>query len=357
MRTPQLSSRAAVACQATQSAPPATPAPVTADAANPASSKPTHVINVIPNNGVWRPSGIPPVMGAHLMASGVVAPITTSKGPGLDVAVHEFQYHEAETEVSIVLHATQAVAVNAVTRAVTEASEAAIKEKGSFTVALSGGSLSSQLAPLANAKGVQWDKFHVFWADERNVPLDHEDSNARQVTETLLGKVGIPAAQIHKIQEGLPVDKAAVQYEGQLLSTPRSVLPVNKDGLPVIDLILLGVGPDGHTASLFPNRKEVAITDKWVLPVSNSPKPPPERITLSLPVLNAAKDVIYVALGESKAEIVQRVLEVQALPGALPSQLVRPKGGKLKWLLDVSSAQNLDIAAWEDKKKFPRSVL
>lgn len=96
--------------------------------------------------------------------------------------------------------------------------------------------------------------------------------------------------------------------------------------------------------------------DKWVLPVSNSPKPPAERITLSLPVINAGKEVVFVALGESKAEVVQRVLEVQALPGSLPSQLVRPKVGRLKWLLDVQSAQFLDIASWGESKRFPRSM-
>ncbi|MEW5302837.1 MAG: hypothetical protein WDW36_005580 [Sanguina aurantia] len=303
----------------------------------------------------------PPVMGAHLMASGIVAPTSTSKGPGMDVAVHEFQYHDQENDVTVVLHATPAAAVNGLTRLITDASVAAIKAKGSFTLVLSGGSLLNQLAQLAvpaqkgNAS-IAWDKVHIFFADERNVPHDSADSNYKGALASFLGKVPIPAGQVHAILENLPVRNAAVQYEGQLMSLPPSILPVNADGLPVFDCILLGVGPDGHTASLFPNRVELSVVDKWILPVSNSPKPPAERITLSLPVINAGKEVVFVALGESKAEVVQRVLEVQALPGSLPAQLIRPKTGRLKWLLDVQSAQFLDIASWGESKRFPRSI-
>jgi len=119
----------------------------------------------------------------------------------------------------------------------------------------------------------------------------------------------------------------------------------------VFDLIALGIGPDGHVASLFPNRPEIAVTDRWVIPVSASPKPPPERITFTLPVINAAKDVLVIALGEGKAEIVQRVLEVQALPGALPAQLVRAgEGGRVRWVLDAFSAQELNIGDWDASK-------
>ena len=148
---------------------------------------------------------------------------------------------------------------------------------------------------------------------------------------------------------------AAVEYNGQLLSLPQDVLPRNSAGFPVFDLILLGLGPDGHVASLFPNKSQTAATEGWVLHVEDSPKPPPERITMTMPVINAAKEVIVVAFGGGKAEIVQRVLEVQALPGSLPAQLVRPDSGRLTWYLDSESAQNLKIQSWEDKKEFPRS--
>lgn len=164
--------------------------------------------------------------------------------------------------------------------------------------------------------------------------------------------------KVFAIQEGLSVDQAAKHYEGRLLGLPASVLPRTADGkLPVFDLILLGVGPDGHVASLFPNAKQTAEKEGWVLPVSNSPKPPPERITFTMPAINAAKEVFVVAVGESKAEIVQRALEVQALPGALPVQLVRPGSGKLKWVLDSLSAQELRLEDWPSgSKAFPRNA-
>ena len=114
-------------------------------------------------------------------------------------------------------------------------------------------------------------------------------------------------------------------------------------------------GPDGHVASLFSHRSSLSEDVKWVVPISNSPKPPSERISMTLPVINAAKDVVFLALGEGKAEVVQRTLEVQALPGSLPAQLVRPESGKTRWFLDVQSAQHLNIASWEEAKLFPRS--
>lgn len=134
-----------------------------------------------------------------------------------------------------------------------------------------------------------------------------------------------------------------------------AVLPRTDDGFPIIDLVILGVGPDGHVASLFPNRKETAAMEGWVLPVQNSPKPPSDRITLTMPVLNAAKEVVVVASGKGKTEIVHRALEVQSLPGALPVQLVQPKNGSLTWIVDKNAANDLRVNSWEEKKLFPRS--
>jgi len=213
------------------------------------------------------------------------------------------------------------------------------------------------LSSIAEVKGADFSKWWVFFVDERNVPHDSADSNYKGANDALLGRVGIPQEQIFAIQEHLPVDQAATNYEGRLLGLDPSVLPRTPDHSPVFDLILLGIGPDGHVASLFPNRPETAVTKGWVLPVSNSPKPPPERITFTLPAINAAKEVTVVAVGESKAETVQRVLEVQALPGALPAQMVRPTNGKLKWVLDSLSAQGLRLEDWEaGGKAFPRNV-
>jgi 6-phosphogluconolactonase len=213
------------------------------------------------------------------------------------------------------------------------------------------------LSSIADVRGIDFSKWWVFFVDERNVPLASADSNFKGAQDALLGRVGIPASQIFALQEGLSVQQAATNYEGRLLGLPDSVLPRTEDrSLPVFDLILLGIGPDGHVASLFPNAPETAATSGWVLPVSSSPKPPPERITFTMPAINAAKEVAVVAVGESKAEIVQRALEVQALPGALPAQLVRPSSGKLKWVLDSMSAQNLQLEDWASGKGFPRSM-
>lgn len=213
------------------------------------------------------------------------------------------------------------------------------------------------LSSIAEVKGADFSKWWVFFVDERNVPHDSLDSNYKGAHEALLGRVGIPAEQVFAIHEHLPVEQAATNYEGRLVGLDAAVLPRTPDNFPVFDLILLGIGPDGHVASLFPNRPEVSVTKGWVLPVSNSPKPPPERITFTLPAINSAKEIVVVAVGESKAETVQRVMEVQALPGALPAQMVRPSaGGKLKWVLDSLSAQELKLEDWETSKAFPRNV-
>jgi 6-phosphogluconolactonase len=318
-----------------------------------------YIINVIPKNGDGKHpvNGVPSVMGAHLMASGFVAPVSTSSGAGMNVYPPEVAYYSKPGEgINVMLHATATAAASSLAKIVAEASEAAIKAKGSFTLVLSGGSLPSSLSTLLTYKGnIQWDKFHILFVDERNVPHSSDESNLKAAREALLSKVPIPVTQVYGILEGQGVREAAVHYEGQLVGLPTSVLPRNAQGFPVFDLMLLGVGPDGHVASLFPHRSSLTETKRWVLPIDNSPKPPPERITFTLPVINAAKEVVFVALGVGKAEVVQRTLEVQALPGALPAQLVRPESGKLRWLLDVSSAQNLDIANWDKVKQFPRS--
>lgn len=154
------------------------------------------------------------------------------------------------------------------------------------------------------------------------------------------------------------MDQAATAYAGRMMSLPKHVLPRNEAGLPVHDLMLLGIGYDGHVASLFPNTGATSCDDgRWVLPVSNSPKPPPERITMTMPVINAARHVVMVATGESKADIVQRALETQALPGSVPAQMLAPVDGKLTWMLDANSASLLSPLDWEDSKMWPRSEI
>jgi 6-phosphogluconolactonase len=318
-----------------------------------AQATPSPLINVIPKSQ-WD-NGVPPVMGAHLMASGVIAPLSTSKGAGVDLVPHLFQYHTDATKTEIALYITPEKAAQGLATSVIEAAAAAIKKKGSFTLVLSGGSLISQLSGLVGQKGVEWSKWFIFFVDERNVPHSSPDSNFKGANEALLSKVPIPEANIISIAENMPATSAAIIYEGRLLALPTSVLPRNEAGLPVFDLMLLGVGPDGHIGSLFPNTSQTAAVERWVLPVEDSPKPPSARITMTMPVINASKECIFVCLGDGKAEIVSRTLEVQSLPGALPAQMVRPTHGKVRWVLDVAAAQYLDIARWGEPKRFPRS--
>jgi 6-phosphogluconolactonase len=237
---------------------------------------------------------------------------------------------------------------------VLKAAEAAIDEKGAFTLALSGGSLLKALALFSPAK-VDFSSWWIFFVDERNVSHSSDDSTFKGAKEAFLSKVGIPESQILEIHEGFSAAEAAINYEGRMLDVPSSVLPRDAEGFPIIDCMLLGTGPDGHIASLFPNSSELAQKEGWILPVTNSPKPPPARISMTLPVINAAKQCIFLATGSGKAEVVHRVLECQALPGALPAQLVRPKNGTVTWLLDLESSAQLEIADWDNKKSYPRS--
>jgi len=321
-----------------------------------AGAPPPPSINVIPDNGKWA-NGIPPVMGAHLMASGSVAPISTSTGCGTGVK-HVFQYHEAEGEGVIMQYGNAAQICSALAKKIAAASAEAVAERGAFTLVLSGGSLPSLLADLAAQKGVEFDKWTVLFVDERNVSHANPDSNYKAAKEAILARCGVPEAQIIKIGEDLPVAQAATAYAGDMMRLPRSVLPRDADDLPVLDMILLGVGPDGHVGSLFPNTAATACDDgSWVVPVSASPKPPAERITMTMPVINAAKEVLIVAVGEGKAEIVQRALETQSLPGALPVQLVYPKNGQLTWVVDAAACSLLQPLEWEKKKAWPRSQI
>lgn len=314
---------------------------------------PSQNVNIIPV-GRW-PDGIPPAMGGHFMPSGELAPLSKSKGPGVDIAPLYFTYPDTTTDTAVIVHDTAFSAAAGLADAVAEASAEAIARKGSFTIALSGGSLVKSLASLVGRKDIDFSKWYVLFSDERVVSLSSEDSNYKAAAEEFLGKVAIPSSQILKIKENLTVEQTAEHYAGQMLDLHDSILPRTSDHMPVLDMVLLGVGPDGHVASLFPNAKETSTTAGWVIPVTNSPKPPSERITLTMPVINAAQNVIVCALGGGKAEIVQRALEVQSLPGAVPVQLVRPQK-QLRWILDKESASALSLDSWDDKKLYPRST-
>jgi len=214
----------------------------------------------------------------------------------------------------------------------------AISAHRRFTVALSGGSTPRGLyAFLAKQhKKFPWDQTFLFFGDERHVPADHDESNYRMVNETLLKKIRIPAGNVHRVKaENRDAHAAAAEYEEDL----RRFFELKNDDFPSFDLILLGMGPDGHTASLFPDSQ--ALKEQSRLVVANwVEKVKAYRITLTLPVLNHAAEVAFLVAGDDKADMIEQVLEASATP-PFPAQRVRPTEGRLLWLLDEAAAARL----------------
>ena len=214
--------------------------------------------------------------------------------------------------------------------------------KESFTVALSGGSTPKNMfAILANDAALcdrmPWDRVHFFWGDERHVPPDHTDSNFRMTNEAMLSRVPVPSDNIHRIQAENPdAGQAAEDYEQEL----QRFFKLEAGQLPIFDCVFLGMGPDGHTASLFPGTK--ALHERQRLVVSNwVDKFQTYRITLTTPVLNHADVVIFLVSGEEKAEPLRQVLEGEKQTERFPSQLIEPTHGKLLWLVDQAAANRL----------------
>ncbi|KAH0978724.1 hypothetical protein GBA52_005901 [Prunus armeniaca] len=220
-----------------------------------------------------------------------------------------------------------------------------VKERGAFTVVLSGGSLIDALRKLAEAPykdSVDWSKWHVFWVDERVVKRDHVDSNYKLALDGFLSKVPIPPGQVYAINDALSAEGAADDYETCLKHlVQRNVIATSKTtGFPKFDLMLLGMGPDGHLASLFPGHPLVNEKNKWVTCIKDSPKPPPERITFTFPVINSAAYNAMVVTGEGKASAVCTALGKSQHSETLPAQLLSAED-ELTWFLDKSAASNL----------------
>jgi 6-phosphogluconolactonase len=214
---------------------------------------------------------------------------------------------------------------------------AAVAERDRFTVVLSGGSTPRLLfRKLAGAPpgSLPWEKIHLFWGDERTVPPDHPDSNFRMVQEELLSHVAIPAANVHRMRgEDPDPAAAAADYESDL----RGFFALQPRQLPRFDLVLLGMGVDGHTASLFPGSEALTEPDHlavapWIDRLTA------RRLTLTARVLNNAACVIFLVSGGEKAATLQRVLEGPRRPLELPSQSIQPSNGALVWLVDAAAA-------------------
>ena len=217
----------------------------------------------------------------------------------------------------------------------------AIAARGRFTVALSGGSTPKRLYQILAAEPfrsqVDWGRVEFFWGDERCVPPDHPESNYRMAREAMLAQLSIPAEHIHRIEaERSDLDTAARDYEAIL----ARLFGVNAGGQPpALDLILLGMGPDGHTASLFPHTKALDETNRWVV-ANHVPQLNTDRLTLTRPILNRAQEVLFLVAGADKAERLAEVLAGPADPKRLPSQSMQPDG-QLVWFVDRAAAARL----------------
>jgi len=204
-------------------------------------------------------------------------------------------------------------------------------------IALAGGSTPRGLYRLLTGEPyrseISWKHLRIFWGDERPVPPDHHESNFRMAEEALLSHVPVPAQQIFRIEGELPAEEAAARYEAVL----REQFRLTPGQVPEFDLVLLGMGPDGHTASLFPGTPAVSESHKlvaapWVEKFHT------HRVTLTPPVLNAAKHVVFLVSGQDKATVLQAVLEGPSDHARYPAQGIHPTSGHLVWLINHDAA-------------------
>ncbi len=218
--------------------------------------------------------------------------------------------------------------------------EKAIAARRLFAVALSGGSTPRRAYQLLCqeefAARIDWAQVHIFWGDERCVPPDHPDNNYRMARETLLDHVPIPAENVHRMRGEMEPLRAAAEYERELrgfFSLPA------REGQAVgrFDLVLLGMGSDGHTASLFPHTQALHEEARWVV-AQYVDKLGGWRLTLTPPMINAAANVTFLISGADKAERLRDVFTGPYRPEELPAQIVKPHHGRLRWLVDAAAA-------------------
>ena len=213
-----------------------------------------------------------------------------------------------------------------------EQANEAVERSGRFTVALAGGSTPKRAYEVlaeTYRDALDWNKVHVFFGDERTVPPDHEDSNYRMAQHALLSRV--PVGSVHRMRGELDPPEAAALYEKELTKF--------FGGPPRFDLVLLGIGEDGHTASLFPGTPALDVHDRWAVenPVE---KLNTVRLTLTVPAINAAREIIFLVAGEGKAEALREILEGDAIPHDYPAKLIRTNAATA-WMVDRAAARLL----------------
>lgn len=217
-------------------------------------------------------------------------------------------------------------------------SRSCISTRGKFSVAISGGStprgLYTLLATSAYRDRIDWPNVHFFWVDERCVPRDHEESNFKAASDAFLLKIPIPDENIHRIKGEEFPGKAAREYQEELWEF------FGRSGFPIFDLIILGVGEDGHTASLFPGSKALNERERLVVPVYLK-KPETNRVTLTLPVLNNTSQTLFLVSGASKATILSEIIENEDNKAKYPAGLIAPIHGDILWLIDQEAAGKL----------------
>ena len=214
-----------------------------------------------------------------------------------------------------------------------------IATRGRFTIALSGGNTPRKTYGLLGSdpysSQIDWELVHIFWSDERCVPPDSPDSNYLMAHEELLSKISTPGLQVHRMPADMPDrDAASREYTDEM----RRLF--GTEDIPDFDLIQLGMGPEGHTASLFPHQASLHETQRLVMPVT-VPKPPPDRLTFTPPLLNAARNVLFLVTGSDKADALKAVIEGEYQPDEYPAQIVLPPNGAVEWMVDSEAAKKL----------------
>lgn len=227
----------------------------------------------------------------------------------------------------------------AAARRFAELARESIAANGRFSVALAGGSTPKRIYELLAAEdfgsALDWQNIHVFFGDERTVPPDHDDSNFRMANEALLSRVALPPENVHRMRGESDAVANARLYEDEL----RGFFG-DDAAWPVFDLVMLGMGDDGHTASLFPGTHALDMNAAWVA-ANWVEKFDTYRVTLTAPAINHARQIMFIVTGAGKAERLHEVINGAYEPHRLPSQLIRPRAGTLTWFLDEAAAAKL----------------
>jgi 6-phosphogluconolactonase len=213
---------------------------------------------------------------------------------------------------------------------ITKSIRDAIRDRGTATIALSGGSSPLDAYRLLAKETLDWNKVHVYWVDERAVPPTHERSNYAGAKAALLDPAAIPEANVHRMRgEASDLTIAAMDYEAELRDTVKSKL----SGLPSLDLLIMGIGDDGHTASLFPGDPTVHVTDKIVaaVPATGDRE---ARLTLTTPILENARSSVVIVLGKAKHPALERIWETGGSVDVTPGRVIRTFRGAICWVID-----------------------